>query len=109
VFFEVGGGDVKLLAMVGAFLGVYQGVEVLLWSFILGGAFALIALIWRRGAWSLFKGFYQRVRLVLRSGSFQPLSETREDDEESSKATLYLAPSTLVALAIVKWINFQIM
>src|SRR4029079_6283305 len=37
VLFNLGGGDVKLLAMVGAFLGVEQGLEALLWTFVLGG------------------------------------------------------------------------
>ncbi|MEX1222978.1 MAG: A24 family peptidase [Pirellulales bacterium] len=109
VFFEVGGGDVKLLAMVGAFLGVYQGIEVLLWSFVLGGAFALITLIWRYGAWSLVKGLFQRLRFVFRSGTLQSMTETRNGDDEVKPAALYLAPSTLAALIVVKWIDLNIM
>ncbi len=42
VFFRIGGGDVKLLAMLGAFLGLEQGIETLLWTFVLGGAVGLI-------------------------------------------------------------------
>ena len=37
VFFSIGGGDVKLLAMLGAFLGIEQGIEVVLWTLVLGG------------------------------------------------------------------------
>ncbi|MEX0866716.1 MAG: A24 family peptidase [Pirellulales bacterium] len=109
VFFEVGGGDVKLLAMVGAFLGVYQGIEVLLWSFVLGGAFALIALIWRDGAWSLVKELFQRLRFVFRSGTLQSMTKMKDGDEETKPAALYLAPSTLAALIVVKWIDLNIM
>lgn len=109
VFFEVGGGDVKLLAMVGAFLGVYQGIEVLLWSFVLGGAFALITLIWRYGAWSLVKGLFQRLQFVLRSGTLRSVTETKDEDEEARPAALYLAPSTLAALIVVKFIDLHIM
>lgn len=39
VFFPggVGGGDVKLIAMIGAYLGVMSGLEAMLWTFVLGG------------------------------------------------------------------------
>src|SRR5205823_3980094 len=49
VFFSIGGGDVKLIAMVGAFLGLEQGVEAVLWTFVLGGVAGLTVLIWRVG------------------------------------------------------------
>src|SRR5688572_17761897 len=38
VFFRIGAGDVKLLAMLGAFLGLERGIETLLWTFVIGGA-----------------------------------------------------------------------
>src|SRR5438270_468124 len=53
VFFGIGGGDVKLIAMMGAFLGFYRGVEALLWTFVLGAAAGLAILIWRVGLWRL--------------------------------------------------------
>src|SRR5262245_31989926 len=37
VFFPTGGGDVKLLAMVGTLVGLEKGLEILLWTFIFGG------------------------------------------------------------------------
>ena len=32
--FKVGGGDVKLIAMLGAFLGPEQGITAMLWTFV---------------------------------------------------------------------------
>ena len=49
VMFRVGGGDVKLMAMLGAFLGPEQGITAMLWTFVLGACVGLIALIWRVG------------------------------------------------------------
>ena len=50
VFFPgIGGGDVKLMAMVGALLGTYDGLEALLWTFVLAACFGLIVLVWRVG------------------------------------------------------------
>ena len=43
---KVGGGDVKLIAMSGAFLGVHAGLEVLLWTFVIGAVFAVLHLVW---------------------------------------------------------------
>src|SRR5437764_730642 len=45
VFFPTGGGDVKLLAMVGTLVGLEKGLEVLLWTFIFGGCLGLVILI----------------------------------------------------------------
>ena len=45
----IGGGDVKLMAMVGALLGTEKGLEALLWTFVLGACFSLIVLVWRVG------------------------------------------------------------
>mgnify|MGYP002530094595 CR=1 FL=1 len=41
VLFNVGGGDVKLLAMMGAFLGLEPGVLALLWTFSVAFCFAI--------------------------------------------------------------------
>ncbi len=37
VLFGLGGGDLKLMAMMGTFLGFERGVEALLWTLVLGG------------------------------------------------------------------------
>ncbi|NNL84710.1 MAG: prepilin peptidase [Myxococcales bacterium] len=44
---SVGGGDVKLLAALGALLGSPRIVEVLLLSLVAGGALALCLVVWR--------------------------------------------------------------
>src|SRR5262245_10367150 len=49
VFPGIGGGDVKLMAMIGAWLGWERGIEALLWTFVLAAAFAMIGLIWKIG------------------------------------------------------------
>lgn len=100
VLFQVGGGDVKLLAMVGAFFGPQLGIEVLLWTFVLGGATALIVLIWRVGFLKLVKRAYQQVMVRMGFGKWDPLSD---EEEKQMKSRLYLAPSALMAVAIVKF------
>lgn len=100
VLFQIGGGDVKLLAMIGAFFGPQLGIEALLWTFVLGGATALIILIWRIGFLKLVKRVWHQFMVRMGVGNWDPLSE---DEKKQMQLPLYLAPSTLMAVAIVKF------
>jgi len=98
VFFGVGGGDVKLLAMVGAFLGVQQGIETLLWTFVLGACLGVIVLIWRIGAFKLLRLAGQQFLAVIRLGTALS-SEARSE----LKSELFLAPCAAAGVVIVRW------
>jgi|SRR5579872_2717794 len=98
VFFSVGGGDVKLIAMVGAFLGMEKGLEVVLWTFVLGGAAGLALLIWRVGLVRLVKGTVRHVLWSLRLVSWLPLSDA---ERQQLQPALYLAPSAVIAVVMV--------
>jgi prepilin peptidase CpaA len=98
VFFNVGGGDVKLIAMIGAFLGLEKGVEVVLWTFVLGGAAGLALLIWRVGFIRLVAGTVRHVLWSLRLVSWLPLSEA---ERKQLQPSLYLAPSAVIAVVLV--------
>jgi len=100
VFFGVAGGDVKLIAMMGAFLGFEQGILAMLWTLIIGGAAGMIVLIWRVGAANLAVGISRRLFSMIRYRSMQPLTE---DERQVLQARLYLAPTTLPAVLIVKF------
>ncbi len=101
VFFRVGGGDVKLMAMLGAFLGVYQGIEALLWTFVLGGAFGLIVLVWRVGLWTLLLRLARQIVWSLRIRGWSPLDV---DQRRQLQPPLFLAPSALAALLVMRWL-----
>src|SRR5262245_11424522 len=96
--FSVGGGDVKLLAMVGAFLGVEKGVEALLWTFVLGFAAGMIVLIWRVGFLRLVTGAVRHIMWSLRLVSWLPLTEA---ERAQLQPALFLAPSAAVTVVIV--------
>lgn len=101
VFFagEIGGGDVKLIAMIGTFLGVQQGLEALLWTFVIAACLALIVLIWKHGAWALVARSAQTMWLLARSGGKFRLTE---EERKPLKSPLFLSPSALVAVLIVR-------
>jgi len=97
VFFPgaIGGGDLKLLAMMGAFLGLHAGLESLLWTMVLSGCLALVILIWQVGAWSLL-GF--AVRSV---GSLLRWRRPSTENWPALKQDLFLSPSALAATLLV--------
>ena len=100
VFFRVGGGDVKLIAMLGAFLGPEKGIEAMLWTFVLGGCVGLIVLIWRVGPWRLSVRAIRQVLWTLRLRSWAPLSE---EERAELQTRLFLAPSAVVGAIIVQF------
>lgn len=102
VFFPggVGGGDVKLIAMIGAYLGVMSGLEAMLWTFVLGGCAALISLVWRFGVWTLATRAIRVAWYRLKLGS---TFELTEKEREPLKTELFLAPSALIGVIIVRF------
>jgi prepilin peptidase CpaA len=103
VFFPggIGGGDVKLIAMIGAFLGVRAGLEAMLWTFVLGGCAALIMLVWRVGLWTLLAGGAKYLLLTLRVRQPVPLTE---EGRKPLKTELFLSPSALAAVIVVHFV-----
>ncbi len=79
--FQVGGGDVKLIAMLGAFLGPEQGITAMLWTFLWGACAGLSILIWRVGPLRTVGLAFRRVAAALlgmgglRLGFVRPLRE----------------------------------
>jgi prepilin peptidase CpaA len=100
VLFKVGGGDVKLMAMMGAFLGPERGIEAMLWTFVLGGCMGLIVLIWRVGPWRLAARTLRQVLWSLRLGSWSPLTP---EERAQLQPPLFLAPNALVAAVMVQF------
>lgn len=98
VLFQLGGGDVKLMAMAGACLGVHRGLEVLLWTFTVGAVAAIVLLIWRIGFIKLTGAVLRHLAYSLRLGTWLPLSEA---ERKQLQPPLYLGPAALLATAIV--------
>jgi len=103
VFFAggVGGGDIKLIALIGAWLGPFQGLEAMLWTFVLGGAVALVHLVWQVGGpLKLTRRVAGYLLLVARYRTVAPLSE---EQRQPLKTQLFLAPAAMAAVVIVQF------
>ena len=92
---DMGGGDVKLLATVGAFLGLQTGLPAQLRTNVRGGGTGVAMVFWQSGAGRIRVGTARHLALVVRSRGWVPL-ETAE--REPLKRSLFLAPSALAGV-----------
>ncbi len=99
VFFpDLGGGDVKLIAMLGAGLGWEDGILAMLWTFAIGFVAGLSVLIWKQGVVGVLKRAVHVVRSAVQGG-VAPAG----DKDSALNRWLFLAPAALVAVVIVRW------
>jgi prepilin peptidase CpaA len=99
VMMPVGGGDVKLLAMIGAGLGLEDGLTALLWTCTLGAISALSAVIWQVGAWTIFKGAVHRATLLIRAKGWVPWTT---EQQQVLNQRFRLGPCALLAVLITR-------
>lgn len=95
---KMGGGDVKLLAMVGAFLGVEGVLWAAAWSAIGGGVLAVFWLLFRTGLRSGLQGAVGTLTLLQLSG--REVLNVSEQSPLKSKMpyAMAIAVGTFVAL-----------
>lgn len=96
-----GGGDVKLMAALGALLGVEQWLRVFLISAVLGGVVALGLVVWR----GVLAETLRRVWFVIQSlgRGVAPYREKAELDVTSGQGRT-LPRGVVVAMAVVVWL-----
>src|SRR6476661_7656330 len=102
LFFGTGGGDVKLLAMIGMLAGLEKGVEVLLWTFIFAGCIGLTVLIWKVGPWTLMKRLWQILVGIFTLGTVLRLPP---EEKKVLQLPVVLAPCAplAIAAALLPW------
>jgi len=106
VFSDVSGGDVKLIAMLGALMGLEKGIEAMLWTFVLAACVGLIFLVWRvgpvRASGLTLRHLAGRLRLL----SLRPLTN---EERKSLKPPLFIAPCALAAVVIARFDLIQML
>lgn len=99
VLMPVGGGDVKLLAMLGAGLGLEDGLTALLWTCTLGAISALASVIWQIGAWTILRGAVHRAGMLIRARGTVPWSP---EQKEILNQRFRLGPCALLAVIMTR-------
>ena len=100
VLFGLGGGDLKLIAMLGVFLGFERGVEALLWTLVLGGILGGAVIVWQKGFVNIVVGVAKQLARMWRFKGWVPLSH---EARKPLQQTLFLAPAGLFGALIVTW------
>ncbi len=98
--FDMGGGDLKLIAMMGAFLGLERGVEAMLWTFILASIVATALLVWQIGAVRIVMGTARHLWLMVKTMRPLPLTAA---ERAPLQRWLYLAPAAFAACVMTVW------
>ena len=98
LLFGVGGGDVKLIAMLGAFLGTELGLGAIMWTLLFAAVVAIALLIWREGALGLLIKIGRYLAAMFKSGVAQP---PVEEDRRALQMPLFLGPCALAAALMV--------
>jgi prepilin peptidase CpaA len=93
----IGGGDVKLLAAIGAVGGLYLGIEAQLFAFLVAAGFAIAALTWQG---SLRATVTTSFRLLV--NPLLPRARRRPIDRRGL-TSIRLGPAILVGTLIAAW------
>lgn len=99
LFGGTGGGDVKLIAMLGAGLGLHDGIEAMLWTFILGAVSALGLIVWQLGAVRILREAWRHLRACCIARRWLPLTPS---ERAPLQRTMFLAPAALVATLLTR-------
>lgn len=99
VLMPVGGGDVKLMAMLGAGLGLEDGLTALLWTCTLGALLAVGTVIWQVGVVSIMHGTLRRMKFVLTAHGWIPWTD---EQKQILNQRFRLGPCALVAVVITR-------
>lgn len=99
VLMPVGGGDVKLLAMVGAGLGLEDGLTALLWTCTLAAVLAAATTIWQVGVWNLIRGTFLRLGLLATAQGWVPWTS---EQKQILNQRFRLGPCALLAVLITR-------
>jgi prepilin peptidase CpaA len=100
VLLNVGGGDVKLIAMLGACLGLEDGLSAMLWTCTLAAIAAAATVIWQVGAWELLKGTVHRIKMLIQSRGWVPWTT---EQRQILNQRFRFGPSALAAVLLIYW------
>jgi hypothetical protein len=81
-------------------MGWKEGIEAVLWTFVLAACFGLIGLIWRVGPWLAVTRAARLIAGKIRPYWFAPLGD---EERQSLRPPVFIAPSALAAVVIVKF------
>lgn len=96
----LGGGDVKLLSVIGGFLGPEKGMECVIYAFLFGAVLSLIKFIRNSNIKDRICYFLKYIHTVIRTGIWTPYYKIAKDGYDS---TIHFSIAILLAVLFVIW------
>lgn len=93
LFRMMGAGDCKLLALIGGYLGFYNGCTVILYGFLAAGVWSCALMLYRRTLTARMRFLLSYLKLTLATGRITPYYCAARD---GPSAVLALAPFFLI-------------
>ena len=97
----IGGGDVKLLSVVGSFFGRKEGIYSLILSFIFGAILSLFFLIQRGVLKTRIRFFLDYIQTVVHTGKWIPYYQIAKD---GYSGTIHFSIAVLAAVLVLLWL-----
>ncbi|RLS56482.1 MAG: prepilin peptidase [Planctomycetota bacterium] len=98
-FLPMGGGDVKLMGMMGMGMGLEDGLMALLWSVTFAAILAAAHVIWQLGAWNLLRGGFRKATYIV--GAQGPVPWTDEQQQVLNQK-FRLGPAALLGVLVTR-------
>lgn len=96
----LGGGDIKLLSVIGGFLGLRESLKCMVFSFLFAAVLSLIRIIWRRNLKHRICYFLKYIQTVIHTGKWIPYYDIARDGYDS---TVHFSAAVLLAALLLLW------
>lgn len=93
----IGGGDVKLLSVIGGYYGTKFGVLCILYSFLSGAVLAFLILIFKKNFRKRFQKFFQYIVTIVYTKTLIPYYNLEEDKYEG---VMHFSIAIFIAVSI---------
>ncbi len=97
----IGGGDVKLLSVVGGFLGVKRGMLCVLVSLFFGAVLSFLSLLWHKNGRARIAFFLNYIQAVVHTGTLTPYYRPEKD---GYSGTIHFSIAIMLAVWSVLWL-----
>ena len=81
-FRAIGAGDIKLLSVVGCFIGPVKVMDCILYAIAIGGVLSLGKMLYRQNIIERFRYLFGYFHRRLQTGSYEPYCDDTKDKEE---------------------------
>ncbi len=96
-FRAIGAGDIKLLSVVGCFVGPVRALDCILYAVVIGGVLSLGKMLYRRNIIERFRYLFGYLHRMLQTGSYEPYCD---DTKEKEEYVIHFSMAILISIVL---------